>query len=53
MGLGQVGLPLGQRDVVSLLHQSMAGAVGQAVQFQPLAYSNIFQVGWGGWVGGG
>lgn len=44
-GLGQLGLPLGPRDISSLLHQSLSGAVHQNVQFQPFVFSNIFQVG--------
>ncbi|GLC35025.1 hypothetical protein PLESTM_000270900 [Pleodorina starrii] len=42
-GLGQLGLPLGPAEVSSLLHQSLSGAVGQNVQFQPFVFSNIFQ----------
>ncbi|EFJ41879.1 hypothetical protein VOLCADRAFT_107510 [Volvox carteri f. nagariensis] len=42
-GLGQLGLPLGPAEVSSLLHQSLSGAVGQNVHFQPFVFSNIFQ----------
>ncbi|PNH05760.1 30S ribosomal protein S3, partial [Tetrabaena socialis] len=44
-GLGQLGLPLGRREVASLLSQSLSNAVGgtQQVHFQPFVFSNIFQ----------
>nr|8APO_Bc Chain Bc, uS3m [Polytomella magna] len=42
-GLKQVGLPLNQRDVVSVLHQSLSNAVGQNVHFRPFFFSNLFQ----------
>eukprot|EP00201_Polytomella_parva_P015179 CAMPEP_0175068230 /NCGR_PEP_ID=MMETSP0052_2-20121109/17561_1 /TAXON_ID=51329 ORGANISM="Polytomella parva, Strain SAG 63-3" /NCGR_SAMPLE_ID=MMETSP0052_2 /ASSEMBLY_ACC=CAM_ASM_000194 /LENGTH=332 /DNA_ID=CAMNT_0016335245 /DNA_START=23 /DNA_END=1021 /DNA_ORIENTATION=- len=42
-GLKQVGVPLNQRDVVSILHQSLSNAVGHNVHFRPFFFSNLFQ----------
>eukprot|EP00798_Chlamydomonas_sp_ICE-L_P017025 gene17025-23315_t len=41
--LKQVGLPVNQSDVVSLLHKSLSNLIGQNVHFRPYLFSNIFQ----------
>ncbi|KAL6748645.1 hypothetical protein V8C86DRAFT_2873285 [Haematococcus lacustris] len=42
-GLSQVGVPLGRREVLQLMHDSLGGVAGQPVQLRPHVFTNIFQ----------